>query len=508
MTTSNNINIKSEKITRFPIITIAGHIDHGKTTLLNILRQNEKISKEHGGITQYIKPYNIKTKFGNMTFLDTPGHFAFNSIRKKSIKYSDIVILIIAADDGIKPQTIETIEISKKYNIPIIVAINKIDKIDKTNEKIITELSKYNLTPEKWGGDTLMAFISAKTGKGIDDLIDLINLQTEILDLKANADGPADGFILDNRIDKGKGPIATIIILNGILKKGDVIQIKNTYGKVKTILDDFGHEIKNSHIATPLYITGLPNSIEIGERFNIKKDIKDITPIKTEPTKTKVKKKYDITDLIKNLKITQQQKINIIVKADVQGSINVLKETINELPTDKIKINIIKIEMGHFKTSDINLSVTTNAILIGFNVKCDSKTKKLAENNSIKINTFNVIYDIIDYIKNIIEKKILDETKENITGVANVKRVFKQETSIIAGCIITHGKIKQNAKIKIFRKNNIIHDGIIESIKIFKTDINEVKAGNECGIIIKNYNNIQINDKIKIFSLQNAPERN
>lgn len=484
---------------RSPIITVAGHIDHGKTTLLNYLKKSKKIRKEHGNITQYIKPHIIKTKYGNITFLDTPGHFAFNAIRKKCIQYSDIVIIIIAIDDGVKPQTIETIDIAQKFNTPIIVAINKVDKSNKKNEKIITELSKYNLTPEKWGGDTLVAFISAKTGEGIDNLIELINLQADMLDLKSTINTPTNGIILDNKIDKQKGAIATVITLNGYLKKNDIIQINNKFGKIRTIYNELGKEITEHYITQPLYITGLPNIIEIGEKFHVTNKIKNINIINKDTAQNK--KQYNIKELIKNIKTTQKLTINIILKTDVQGSINVLKETIKKIQENKININIIKIELGDFKKSDIDLANTTKAILIGFNVKCDSITKKLAENLKIKINIFNIIYDIIDYIKDILEKKLADENKENIIGIANVKKIFTQDKiTTIAGCIVTHGKIKQNSKIQILRKNTLIYKGQIESIKTFKTNINEIKAGNECGISIKNYNNIQINDKIQALT--------
>ena len=497
---------ENKKKTRSPIITIAGHIDHGKTTLLNYIRQTKITPKEHGDITQYIKPYYVKTKHGFMTFLDTPGHYAFNSIRKKSIKYTDIMILIIAIDDGIKPQTIESIEIAKSFNIPIIVAVNKIDKSDNKNEKIINELSKYDLIPEKWGGDTLTAFISAKTGQGIEDLIDLINLQAEMLDLKANYTGPAEGIILDNKIDMGKGQITTIITLNGLLKRGDLIMTKGKHGKIKTITDDSGNIVTAGYPSHPLNITGMPTSLEIGEKFTIvsSNEIKKLSAQSSKIKTTKTKKIYSVNDLIKNMMKDQKEKLNIIMKTDVQGSANVLKESIAKLSTDKIKINIIKIEIGNFNKSDIDLAGITQSLLIGFNVKCDIKTKKLAQSNNIKLNIFHIIYDLIDHITLIINDKIPKKVKENVIGSADVKKVFKQENSnVIAGCIITHGKIKKNANIRIIRKNSIIHEGTIESLKLFKESISEVKAGTECGISIKNYNNLQINDKIKVISLTN-----
>ena len=487
---------KLQKVNRSPIITIVGHIDHGKTTLLKFIKEDKKIDKEYGDITQYIKPYNINTHYGRMTFLDTPGHFAFNSIRIKSVKYSDIVLLIIAADDGIKPQTIESIEIAKKFEKSIIIVINKIDKVTKVSEKIINELVKYGLTPEKWGGDVLMAHISAKTGKGVDNLLELINLQAEMLDLKANTQLPAKGFVLDNRMDKGRGSIATIITLNGAFKKGEIIKIKDKFGKVKTISDEVGNMLQVSELSLPLYVTGLPNTIDIGETFSVVDKIKNIKADSVDRKKFV----YNITDLIKNISHEKKEKLNIIVKADTQGSINVLNETVTKMQNNKIDIKILKLEIGDFNKSDIDFAITSHATIIGFNVKCDFKIKKIADSNFIQMNIFNVIYDVVDYIESLITKKTEIDTKDNYLGVASVKKIFDQNnTTTIAGCTVTYGKIKQGSNIKIFRKNIIIHKGSIDSIKIFKTDVKEVKAGNECGIIIKNYKNIQINDKIKVI---------
>ena len=491
---TNNLNI--QRLKRSPIITILGHIDHGKTTLLRYIGKDKRFEKEPGNITQYIKPYNIETNYGNMTFLDTPGHFAFNSIRIKSVKFSDIVLLIIAADDGIKPQTIESIEIAKKFDKSIIIVINKIDKIVKDSEKIVNELVKYNLTPEKWGGDTLMARISAKTGEGINNLLELINLQADMLDLKANIDLPAQGFVLDNKIDKGKGPVATIITLDGTLKKGDIIQVKNKYGRIKTISDEFNNDLQVGKLSSPLYITGLSNSVDIGEVFSVVDHMDNIVNVDLERKKTI----YNITELMRNIRNVKKDKLNIIIKADTQGSINVLNETLNKIENNKIDINILKIEIGNINKSDINFAITTSSIIIGFNIKVDAKIKKLAEDKVVQINIFNIIYDVVDYIDNIIDKKIIADEQDSFLGTANVKKVFIQNTSnVIAGCLVTYGKIKQHSTIKIFKKNILIHTGIIDSIKVFKTDVKEVKSGNECGIVIKNYKNIQINDKIKVI---------
>lgn len=500
ITMSNN----QKQNTRPPIITITGHIDHGKTTLLNYIRNEKNPEKEHGGITQHFNAYNIKTKHGNMTFIDTPGHFAFNSIRIKSVQHTDIMVLVVALDDGIKPQTIESIEIAKKYNIPIIVAINKIDKLDSETkkEKLITELSNFNLIPESWGGDTFFSFISSKTGEGIQNLIDVIHLQADMLDLKSRSDGPAEGVIVDNTIDQKKGTITSVIILNGKLKKGDFIKTKTDYGKIKLIIDN---DTTLTEAIPSMYvkIIGLSNNQEIGERFESVKDKqfkKHLSQENNQPASSI--KKYSMEDLMKKMVSNEEKKLNLIIKSDVQGSLNALKDSINNLSKDNIKTNIIKMDLGSPTQSDIELAITTKSFLIGFNVKTNQQITKLAQNNDIKINTFNIIYDVIDYINELIQNLITQNQKENIIGTADVKRVFIQDkNTVIAGCVITQGKIKQTSNIKIFRKNNLIYKGNIESIKIFKNIAQEVSMGNECGISIKDYNNIQINDKIKAYTI-------
>ncbi len=488
--------------TRPPIITVAGHIDHGKTTLLNYIRQIKNPEKEYGGITQHIHAYNIQTPYGNMTLIDTPGHFAFNSIRINSIQHTDIMLLVVSIDDGIKPQTIESIETAKKYNIPIIVAINKIDKHESENkkDKIINDLVKFNLIPETWGGDAFFSFISAKTGEGITSLLENIHIQSEMLNLKANLDVPGEGIILDNTIDNKKGTLTSLILLKGKLKKGDIIKTSTEYGKVKLITD--GNKI--IHTATPsmyIQVTGLQSNQKIGDHFIVaeKNAKKHISYEKNTPDIDI--KKTNIEDLMKKLMSNDEKKINLIIKADVQGSIHALKDSITNLSTTNIKINIIKIGIGTINKSDIDLAVTTKSILIGFNIKANHQIIKLSKTNNIKINIFNVIYDVLDHINELVQKLLLQDQKETVIGTAEVKKIFNQDLKIvIAGCVIVQGKIKQNAIIKIFRKNNLVYKGSIQSIKVFKNTVHEVSTGTECGISIKDYNNIQINDKIKAYS--------
>ncbi len=364
-----NEKIKVEDFFRQPIVTVVGHIDHGKTTLINYIGKIENIQEEHGGITQHVKAYNFNTKYGYMTFLDTPGHFAFNSLRENSIKYSDIVLLVVAVDDGIKPQTVESIELAKKFSVPIIVAINKVDKfkiIDEKviDEKIINDLSNYGLISESWGGDTIIVNISAKTGLGITNLLELIKIQSDMLDLKINYNKPSYGIILDNKIDLGLGAVSTLILKNGKLKVGDSIQVNDNFGKIKSIFKLDGSSLKEAPPSLPINITGLSSSVDIGEIFFISNDVKNIKKhnLKANLNTDNLSSTYNLDYLIKNLKKSSEIKLNIIVKADVQGSSNVLKDSISKLSTAKVKLNVIKIELGGFNESDIDLSLAANAI--------------------------------------------------------------------------------------------------------------------------------------------------
>lgn len=501
-----NEKIKVEDFFRQPIVTVVGHIDHGKTTLINYIGKIHAVQEEHGGITQHVKAYNFSTKFGYMTFLDTPGHFAFNSLRENSIKYSDIVLLVIAVDDGIKPQTIESIELAKKFSVPIIVAVNKIDKCkiidDKIiDDKIINDLSNYGLISESWGGDTILVNISAKTGFGVDSLLELIKIQSDMLNLKVCHDKPFYGIVLDNKIDLGLGVVSTLILKNGKLKVGDNLQVSNFSGKVKSIFKLDGSNIKEAPPSLPINVTGLSASIDIGEIFFISNDVKNLkkNSFKKNLGGDSLSSSYNLDYLIKNFKKTSEVRLNLIVKVDVQGSLNVLKEAILKLSTAKIKVNVVKIELGSFNESDMDLALTANALLIGFNIKLTSSIKKIASKFSITFHIFNVIYDLINFLE--VEIKNKEEIKliDNIIGIAEVKKVFKNTTNSIAGCIVTHGKVKNNCSIKIFRQNILVFQGFIECIKILKNTVNEVKSGNECGITIKDYSDFQINDKINVY---------
>ena len=496
---------KKEEIykTRPPIITIMGHVDHGKTSLLNYIMKNNTKKFEHGGITQHIHSYRIKTKYGYMTFIDTPGHSAFDSIRYRGTKLTDIVVIVVAIDDGIMPQTIESIKLAKEEKLPIIIAINKIDKIENKTEKIINDLSKYNLIAEKWGGDTLIAYTSAQTGKGVDELLEQINLQAEMLDLKTNYNCQAKGIIIDSSIDTKKGPIISAILTEGQLKIGDIVISESEYGKVKLMTEFPSTNITIAYPSYPINIVGFQKIPKIGsiiKSIKSEKDAKKITENNKKNTHQNLNKKSNIMDVFEEMQKKNTKKINIILKVDVQGSVEVLNTTIYNI--SKEKINIIKTEIGGFNQSDLDLAITTKSTLIGFNIKNNYYQKTNTINKNIEIKYFNTIYEIIDYIKNIIEEKTNYEEKEISLGLADIKKVFNiDKNKIIFGCIITEGIIKLESNINVIRKNKIIHKGKLESIKQLKINVNEVTKGSECGIIIKNFNNANINDKIKAYEI-------
>ena len=497
------INDTKDYKNRPPIIAVMGHVDHGKTTLLNYILKNKKDKFEHGGITQHMHSYKINTKHGYMTFLDTPGHSAFNSIRCRGTKCTDIVLIIIAADDGIMPQTIESIKLAKEEKIPIIIVFNKIDKINDKCEKIKRELSKYDIIPEEWGGDTLIAYTSAKTGKGIDELLEQINLQAEMLNLKTNYNCKAKGVIIDTKIDPGKGSTTSIIITEGQLKIGDIILSDNQYGKVKLIIEYPNTNLKIAYPSYPVNIIGFQKQPIVGNNFisvENEKILKKIIEANVKPIHKTDDNKYNLDKIIEKMLKTNDDKINIILKIDMQGSLEVLKETINNLSNKKI--NILKIDVGEFNQSDIDLAITTNSQLLGFNIKKHNYSKIDIKHKKLTLKCFNTIYEIIDYINNIIKVNIENKKTEVVLGIAEVKKIFDYDKNkIILGCSITEGTIKTNSNIKIIRKNKVIHDGTLESIKQFKADVNEVKKGSECGIIVKNYNKISINDKIKAYEI-------
>ncbi|QJC37413.1 translation initiation factor IF-2 [Enterobacteriaceae endosymbiont of Donacia thalassina] len=502
----NNINILP--IIRPPIVTIMGHVDHGKTSLLDYIFSSNITAKEAGGITQYINTYEIKFNNKKITFLDTPGHESFTSMRFRGSQITDIIVLVIAIDDGIMPQTIEAIEHAKKNKVPIIVAINKIDKKISNFKKIKNELSRYNIISEEWGGDNIFVKISAKTGEGINKLLNAILLQAEILELKAINQGAAKGIVIESYLDKGKGPIANILIKEGMLKKGDIVLCGCTYGKIKGLINCKGLDILQAGPSTPIKILGLSEIPYAGDNLivvNNEKQAKEIALYrknKYREIKLADKQKQFRKEFL-NLDHKNIHEINLLLKADVQGSVEAIKNTLINLSNDNIHIKIIYSGVGEITETDISMAIANaekNVIIIGFNVKSNNIIKNIIKMESIQVIFFTIIYDLINYMKKYIQNILTPKYKELILGLAEVRSIFTiPKSGIIAGCIVTYGIIKRNNLIKLFRNNKIIYKGNIDSLRRFKESVNEVRNGMECGISIKNFNNIHTGDKIEIF---------
>lgn len=490
-----NTSIKN----RPPIITVAGHIDHGKTTLLAFISGLSSPQKEFGGITQHIKAYHVNTKYGLMTFLDTPGHFAFNSNRENCIRMSDIVLLVISVEDGVKPQTIETINIAKKFNTPIVIAFNKIDKVDdflSFKEKIFSDLSNFGLLPEEWGGDIIVTWVSAKNGKGVDFLLDMLKLQSDILDLTIKNTDVTSGIVLENRLDVTKGFVTTLILKTGKIEKGDFIEIRNNVFKVKSLFDVNGKIINISYPSMPLDIIGLTGDVFIGDSFEI---VSCFKKKKENLIFSNNSDLYNVNRLLNEMKFVDKKKINFIVRVDVSGSIKVLETLLFNLSKENVEINLVKIGLGNFTESDIKLALLTESFLLGFNSKVDKKIKLLLLKNNLSVHNFNVIYDLLNFV----EDKVNNEKlvyKVNISGKLEVKKIFRYgKDLVVAGCYVLSGKAKVGSKVRILRDSNVLYEGVIDSLKMHKNDVKEVHFANECGVCLKGYSKFQVSDLIEVI---------
>lgn len=494
--------------TRPPVVTIMGHVDHGKTSLLDFIRKTKVASGEAGGITQHIGAYHVETDKGSITFLDTPGHAAFTAMRARGAKTTDIVILVVAADDGVMPQTEEAIQHAKAGNVPIVVAINKIDKPEAEPERVISELSRLGVVSEEWGGDTQFVKVSAKTGIGIDELLDAVLLQAEVLELKAPKDGYAIGTVIESRLDKGRGPVATVLVQSGTLRQGDNILCGMEYGRIRAMRNELGKDVKEAGPSMPVEIIGLSGVPAAGDEAVAVKDEKrarEVALLRQEKIKAvKLKKKVTLDKLFEdNSKDTMV--LSVIVKTDVQGSKEAIIDSLNKLSTDEVKVNIISSGVGGITENDVNLAMTgedSNAIILGFNVRADAPAKKLAETNQVEIRYYSVIYDLIDEVKSAMSGMLKPEFKQQIVGIAEVRAVFKSpKYGAIAGCMVTEGSVKRLNPIRVLRDNIVIYEGQLESLRRFKEDASEVSKGNECGIGVKNYNDVQVGDQIEVYEV-------
>ncbi|EDP46791.1 translation initiation factor IF-2 [Rickettsiella grylli] len=495
-----------ELLPRPPVVTIMGHVDHGKTSLLDYIRRTKVTQKEAGGITQHIGAYHVEISKGVITFLDTPGHSAFTAMRARGTRVTDIVILVVAADDGVMPQTIEAIQHAKAANVPIVVAINKIDKPEADLDRIKNELAKQGLNPEEWGGDTMLIPVSAKTGQGVDDLLDSLLVQAEVLELKAPYEGPGQGIVIESRLDKGKGSVVTILVQRGKLRKGDLLLAGTAYGRVRALLDEQGKLVEAAGPSMPVEVLGLSSTPVAGDEAVVVADEKKAREIalfregKLREAKLAQQRMLKTGDIFGQLDENQVKTLNIIVKTDMQGSAEALQEALNKLSTSEVKIKIVYIGVGAITESDANLALASKALILGFNVRADATAKRTVEKEGLIMNYYSVIYDLIDQVKNIMNGLLTPEIKEKILGLAEVREVFRSaKLGVIAGCMVTEGLVKRNAPIRLLRDNVVIYEGELYSLRRFKEDATEVRHGMECGIGIKNFTDIRVGDMIEVY---------
>lgn len=491
---------------RPPVVTIMGHVDHGKTSLLDYIRRAKVADGEAGGITQHIGAYHVDTDKGSITFLDTPGHAAFTAMRARGAQCTDIVILIVAADDGVKPQTVEAIQHAKAAKVPIIVAVNKIDKEDADPDRVKTELSQYEVIPEAWGGESMFCNISAKQGTGIDALLDTVLLQAEVLELKAVATGPAKGVIIESRLDKGRGPVATVLVQQGELAKNDIVLAGMQYGSVRKLIDDRGHVALSAGPSMPVEILGLSGTPTAGDEAVVvvserkAREVAMFRQGKYREVKMAKQQAAKLDNLFSQVAESKISTLNIVLKADVQGSAEALLESLQKLSTDEVKVNIVASGVGGINESDVNLALASQAIMIGFNVRADATARKLVDKEGVDLHYYSIIYNAIDEVKAALTGMLKPIFKDQIIGLADVRDVFRSSKfGTIAGSMVVDGTIKRNNPIRILRDNVVIFEGSLESLKRFKEDANEVRMGTECGIGVKGYTDVRVGDQIEVF---------
>ncbi len=491
-------------VERPPVVVVMGHVDHGKTTLLDTIRKTDVALREKGGITQHIGAYKIKLENGKeITFLDTPGHEAFTTLRARGSKVADIAVLVVAADDGVKPQTVEAINHAKSAGLPIIVAINKIDKPGADPDRVKRELTQYELIPEEWGGDTIMVPISAKTGQNLDELLEMILLVAEMLELKANPDRPALGTIIESKLDPKRGPVATVLVENGTLKIGDFFVAGTTWGKVRAMYDDKGNLVKEAPPGTPVEVLGFNEVPQAGDRFVVMKSEREARQL-AEQRKQKLEEELQAKRRARLESLKGAKEVNIILKADTQGSLEAIIKAIEELSNkfEDLAINIVHAGLGKITESDVMLAAASDAIVIGFNVRPDSAARRVAEEEGIEIKTYGIIYEIVEDLEKALKGLLEPKIKENILGTCEVKQIFRiKGVGTVAGCIVTEGVIRRNAKARLIRDGVVIYDGEINSLKRFKEDVKEVAKGYECGLTLKDFNDIKPGDVIEVYEL-------
>jgi translation initiation factor IF-2 len=494
---------------RAPVVTVMGHVDHGKTSLLDYIRKSHVASGEAGGITQHIGAYHVDTDHGMISFLDTPGHAAFTAMRARGAKSTDIVILVVAADDGVMPQTEEAVQHARAADVPLIVAVNKMDKEGADPERVKNELAAKEVIPEDWGGDTQFIPVSAHTGQGIDELLDAVLLQAELLELTAPKDVPAQGIVIESRLDKGRGPVASLLVQSGTLRQGDIVLAGLHFGRVRAMLDENGNSIKEAGPSIPVEILGLDGTPDAGDQFAAvesekrARELADFRQEKSRDSKLQRQQAAKLDNMFESMTAGEKKTLNLVVKADVRGSLEAIQSALLDLGNEEVQVNIVSGGVGGITETDVTLSMTSNAVVFGFNVRADNAARKLVENEGVDLRYYNVIYDLIDDVKQALSGMLAPELREEIVGIAEVRDVFRSpKFGQIAGCMVVEGTVYRSKPIRVLRDNVVIYEGELESLRRFKDDANEVRNGMECGIGVKNYTDVKVGDLIEVYEVK------
>ena len=504
-TLTEELVYESESLPRAPVVTVMGHVDHGKTSLLDYVRKSAVVDGEAGGITQHIGAYRVNTDHGEICFIDTPGHAAFTAMRARGANCTDIVILVVAADDGVMPQTEEAIAHSKGAGVPVVVAVNKIDVEGADPDRVKNELAAREVIPDDWGGDTQFVSVSAMTGQGIDDLLEAILLQAELLELTAVEDGPAQGVVIESELDKGRGPVATLLVQEGTLAQGDIVVAGEQFGRVRALNDENGKKIKSVGPATPVAILGLDGTPAAGDTFMVTKDEKrarEVAGFRKEKANEErlASPVVSLDNLLDSFGAEETRLLNIVVKADVRGSLEAIVSALNDIGNDEVKVNVVLSGVGGITESDTTYAVASEAVIFGFNVRADNSAKKIIESEGLDLRYYKVIYDLVDDVKAALSGMLSPEVREDIVGIAEVKEVFQSKKfGDIAGCMVTDGTVSRNKKIRALRDNVVVYEGELESLRRVKDEVEDVQSGTECGIGVKNYNDVKVGDQIEVF---------
>jgi len=506
---TESVSYDGEQTTRAPVVTVMGHVDHGKTSLLDYIRKSRVVSGEAGGITQHIGAYHVDTDHGMVSFLDTPGHAAFTSMRARGAQSTDVVILVVAADDGVMPQTEEAVQHAKAAGVPVVVAINKMDKESADPDRVKNELAARDVIPEDWGGDVPFVPVSAHTGEGIDTLLEAVLLQAELLELKAHFDGPGQGVVVESRLDKGRGPVATLLVQNGMLKKGDIVLAGTYYGRARALLDENGKPTDEAGPSIPVEILGLGGTPDAGDVFMVvesEKKAREVAEHREAKLKEQIQQrqqKAKLDALFAGMSEGEQANLNIVLKTDVRGSLEAIAASLEKLATDEVKVTIVSSGVGGITETDATLAVASGAVMFGFNVRADNAAKKVVEANEVDMRYYSVIYDLLDDVKQAMSGLLAPELREEIVGIAEVRDVFNSpKFGQIAGCMVVDGTIYRNKKIRVLRENVVIYEGELESLRRFKDDVQDVRQGMECGIGVKNYQDVRPGDQIEVFDVR------